>query len=408
MAQKDQTLKRDISTTEWTAQEATTGRSFFLGIGINRYPHFPGLNNAVKDVKGIMNILLEKYDIHPDHTLLLTDEDANRKQIITIFDQLKERLTPLDKLIVYFSGHGHLDKWGKGYWIPVDAELDNTAHFLRNSTILEFMDDIPALHILLISDACFSGSLFYKGKHRSSLAVNELEKRKSRWAICSGRHDEEVADGKPGDHSPFAKSILYILEQNERDKLNVSRLTEQVLEMTRANYKQLPEGSPLQGVDHRGGQYVFCRKGVTFAAPEPEPVSTSMQEGNLLKQIVTQISSERKEVIQWFKKLFLYLAVLSVALVAAAIVLTEGSTLGEILLTAIPFLYYLAAFYPALSSRLSRRNLLVLTGSYAAVFFAFLLAGPLNGGSWWQYLLMLTIGGGLYYFLIPLIRKSKN
>ena len=408
MTQKDQNPQRGLAPRSKSMKKMPTGRSFFFGIGINQYDFFKELNNAVNDVEKVVDLLQSKYDIEPENTLLISNQNATRKQIITAFDQLKETLQPADKLIVYFSGHGHLDKWNKGYWIPVDAELDNSAHYIRNSTILEYMGDIPAQHILLISDSCFSGSLFYKGQSRSTLAIDELETRKSRWAICSGRHDEEVADGPPGTHSPFAKSILYVLEQNERDKLNVSKVIEQVLEMTRANYKQLPEGSPLQGVDHRGGQYVFCRKGVITEVQVTEPAEVIAPTGGIFRQMVAQISSERKEVLQWLKRLGFYLLTLTSALLGTTFFLTENSTLGEIVLVLIPFLYYLAAYYPALFSRLSRKNLLVLTGGYAAIFFALLLLWQLNAGSWWKYLLMLAIGGGLYYFIIPLIGKSKN
>src|SRR5690606_3941134 len=103
-------------------------------------------------------------------------------------------------------------------------------------------EDMPALHILLISDACFSASLFDHSRRRSGLVEQEMEQRKSRWALCSGRHDQEVADGEPGGNSPFAAAILYCLQHNQRSALRVSALTEQVVEMTRANYSQLPEG----------------------------------------------------------------------------------------------------------------------------------------------------------------------
>ena len=81
----------------------------------------------------------------------------------------------------------------------------------------------------------------------------------SRWAICSGRHDETVADGPVNGHSPFAQSIIDVLETTEREYISSDFLLMQVREQTRANYDQLPDGGPLQHVDHKRGQYVFRR-----------------------------------------------------------------------------------------------------------------------------------------------------
>jgi uncharacterized protein (TIGR02145 family) len=129
-----------------------------------------------------------------------------------------------------------------------------------------------------VSDSCFSGALFVRGETRSSLALDELEQRKSRWAFCSGRHDEQVYDGKPGENSPFTGSILQVLEQNQASKINIAKIVDEVIELTRAQYRQLPEGNPLFDTGHKGGQFVFrlragekeawaaCRKENTVAA----------------------------------------------------------------------------------------------------------------------------------------------
>ncbi|MCB0595609.1 MAG: caspase family protein [Lewinellaceae bacterium] len=389
------------------------GKSWFFGIGINDYVQFRKLNNAVKDVADIYALLQEKYDLEPQHAILLTNEQATRKNIIATLDELKSRLAPNDKLLIYYSGHGHLDHWKKGYWIPTDAELNNTVQYIRNSTLKEYIEDIPALHILLISDACFSGSLFYQGEYRSSLVADELEKRKSRWALCSGRHDEEVADGPPGENSPFAASILYVLQQNEWPKLNVSQLTEQVLEMTRANYQQLPEGSYLQGVGHKGGQYVFRIKGLEGeeAGVEKPAERRLPYQGGAFRQAVAQIRSERPEVIRWLRRWVLYNLLVLIVLVAlgSSPAISNNILFSQVLTALVPILFYLAAFFPAFGNQLSRRSLLALTAAHGLVYYALLLVWNLNSGGgypWWQYVMMLGVGGSLYYLIVPLVGKK--
>ena len=250
--------KRGFIPVDKTKKDKGDGKSYFLGIGIDKYQKFDSLNNAVSDVTALAELLKKEYDI--DETIIIKNEKATREHIIDQLDKLKKKVSPNDKLLIFFSGHGHLDDDEKGFWIPTDADKSNTAHYIRNSTIRDYIEDFKSLHTLLISDSCFSGSLIVRGATRSSSAVEDLEKKKSRWVLCSGGHDQLVYDGSPGKNSPFTSSVIETLKNSKDAKINVGKLTELVRELTRANYKQLPEGYPLFGVGHKGGQYVFCRK----------------------------------------------------------------------------------------------------------------------------------------------------
>lgn len=242
--------------------EPVIRKSWFFGIGIDRYIHFPRLQNAVRDVNQLLEILQTKYDIDPGLTHLLFDEDATEINILEKLDQLSLLVKEDDKVLIYFSGHGHLNQINDlGYWVPQDAQPGKSATYILNSTIRDYIKVIPSKHTLLISDACFSGSLFSHGMSRSDRPEEELDEIKSRWALCSGRHDEKVYDGQPGGHSPFAKSIMDVLNRNQSGILSIGALTHYVIEQTASNYDQLPQGSPLFGVGHEGGQYTFHLRG---------------------------------------------------------------------------------------------------------------------------------------------------
>ncbi len=406
-----ETLQKGLASRTDTPGPSSAGKSWFLGIAINRYDHFPHLNNAVKDVRDIAALLEALYDIEPDRVFTLFDEAATRENIISVLDQMIEKVGPNDKVLIYYSGHGHLNrKTGKGFWIPYDAQPENTAQYILNSTIKDYLEDIDALHTLLISDSCFSGSLFYKGEKRAAAtAVEEMERRKSRWAFCSGRHDEEVYDGEPGTNSPFAAAILYTLKANRLPGLNVSKMIEEVVEMTRANYEQLPEGNPLFGLGHKGGQYVFRMKGTAppAAAEESGPVHSSP--GLNLRKTIAQLGDDRKEVFRWLRNWALYQAGATALLAGLGLVFTNELA-GRIILALIPVLYYLAPYFPAAFSRLKRPQLLTLTAAAAAIYYALLLVWTINSSGvypWWQFWLMLAAGAPLYYWIIPIIKRNK-
>lgn len=110
-----------------------TQHSWFLGIGIDKYDQFDPLSNAVRGVKDVKDVLLKSYDIDNECVITLYDKEATQEAIIESFDELGNKVGEADKLLIYYSGHGHLnDNLGLGYWIPVDAERDKIAKYIPN------------------------------------------------------------------------------------------------------------------------------------------------------------------------------------------------------------------------------------------------------------------------------------
>lgn len=256
--EEKQPKTRGIDIEESSSDLKIFGKHYFFGIGIDAYENFESLNNAVKDVKDISTLLKEKYQFAESEMILLLNEEANEKNILNQLEELVKKVDEDDTLLIYYSGHGHLNpETNRGFWIPVDAELDNTADYIRNSTLKDYIQDIKAFHTFLISDSCFSGSLLREGKLRSGEAESALENMKSRWAFCSGRPNEKVFDGKPGENSPFASSIIKVLNENNGTKLNAGKFVDEVRKETAKIHDQVPIGNPMDQVDDDGGQFIF-------------------------------------------------------------------------------------------------------------------------------------------------------
>ncbi len=164
---------------------AHMGKSWFFGIGINEYAHFPRLHNAVKDVQDVLALLQSQYDLDDEAIILLFDQEATRQKIIQGFRRLVHEVKPADKLIIYYSGHGHFDKESNlAFWIPQDANPGDDSGYIPNSTVRDYIRAIGSLHTFLISDSCFSGTFFVRGVSRSGTAQEELERIPSRWGLC--------------------------------------------------------------------------------------------------------------------------------------------------------------------------------------------------------------------------------
>ena len=194
-------------------QEIKRGNNYLFAIGINGYQHFPRLTNARKDIEDITKVLVDQYSFEQARVQVILDEQASRENIVDQLNALREIVQPQDRLLIYYSGHGYSDN-ERGYWIPVDAEHDHISSFVSNADILDIIKLIRARHILLISE-----------------------------------------------NSPFASGIIRHLQDNETDAINIVRLADQVTQEISFNYEQLAEISPLYGAGHKGGQYIFFKKG---------------------------------------------------------------------------------------------------------------------------------------------------
>lgn len=195
----------------------------------------------------------------------LYEEAATLDNIINAFDQLRKTITKEDNLIVYFSGHGELVN-NRGYWIPIDAIADKRRTYLANHEIKDLLFDLKAHHVLVIADACFSGALLQRNR---STEVSRYYVMPSRWVMTSGQI-EVVPDGLPGNHSPFAKSLLTQLAHNPKPHLSVTELWVNMREGIITNSRQTPACEPVREVNHQGGEYYFIDKNATELPPIPE------------------------------------------------------------------------------------------------------------------------------------------
>ena len=238
------------------SDQTTAGKNYLLAIAIDNYKHIRKLNNSVRDTDAVVGLLSKSYRFDAANITRLYNSEATEKEIYRELKRLAVTLLPEDSLVIYFAGHGIFDEITReGFWIPVHAEEGEEADYIGNDKILRYMRAIKARHIFLLSDACFSGSLFAETK---SALTDRLEKIPSRWALTAGRN-EVVSDGKPGTHSPFAESLLEILENKKHRAVTAGEIVQHVkMQVAKATAgKQIPMGGALFIKEDKGGEFVF-------------------------------------------------------------------------------------------------------------------------------------------------------
>jgi len=270
----DNNNNRSLATRDTQAKnESGIRTNHLLLIGIDKYTNgVRPLDNAVRDAVAFRDVLLDKFQMKQENITELLDENATRANIIGTFSKLIDSLTSSDNLIIYFSGHGELiDRAHKdeGYWIPVDAKLDDTGSYITNERIQNFFSNLQAHHVLGIIDSCFSGSLLLRDIGAVAQRYYNIP---SRWIMTSGAK-EPVSDGH-GKHSPFAASLLTQLKNNPSNAIGVSTLWTSMREGVVANANQTPLCQPITGGGHQGGEFFFLSNDVKEV---PETITQAAQ-----------------------------------------------------------------------------------------------------------------------------------
>jgi len=240
------------------------GRYYAFIIGINKYKYLEGLRTAVNDAEEVEKVLKENYGFE---TLSLRDSDATRNNIVRKINELRERLSPNDKLLIYYAGHGYFDEsTKKAYWLPADAEKNDDTNWIMSDTITSNLKRITAKHILIVSDSCYSGTLtraaqvdLYSNKTRSNYIKKLLDKN-TRVLIASGGN-EPVSDSGGGANSVFARAFIKALKETDQPVFTAEEIfVGRIKEFVAGNADQTPEYSLIRDSGHDGGDFVFRKK----------------------------------------------------------------------------------------------------------------------------------------------------
>lgn len=134
-----------------------TPQTYVISIGVSKYKDSAqNLVFASKDSRDIAQWAAKRKNITLDTFI---NENALWENIVTVKNKLKN-IMPEDRVIVSFSGHGLLDKNLDLHLALHETNFQNPAEGgIKLEKLIELLDSTPALHKLLLIDACHSGEI---------------------------------------------------------------------------------------------------------------------------------------------------------------------------------------------------------------------------------------------------------
>lgn len=215
------------------------------------------LNFPIQDAENLKSVLVDNYSFNEADVTLL--KDATRFDIINTLDSLAKTITEEDNLLIFYAGHGIFDETlKKGYWLPVNAHPERKNDWVSNSDIRDYITAFKSQHTLLISDACFSGSIFEYAQRDLSIQeqkiTEKLIQKKSRKAMTSGLNKTVP------DQSIFVKYLIAELKNNSQEFIRAGELYGGIREAVMANTENNPQYEVIKNSDHEGGEFIFMKK----------------------------------------------------------------------------------------------------------------------------------------------------
>jgi uncharacterized protein DUF1566/caspase domain-containing protein len=239
--------------------------SYALLIGASDYTGgWPDLESIPYEVE-LIEDLLKRQGFHIVKVL-----DPNSEQLRRAFEFFISQFgfEKQNRLLFFFSGHGHSRENGKkGYIVPVDAPDPrfNDKEFLQKalnmSMIMAWAKIIEAKHALFVFDSCFSGTIFkLKALPKNPPHISDMTSRPTRQFITAGSAGEPVPA-----KSVFAPSFVRALK-GEGDLNQDGYVTGTELGMylhQKVLYygaEQTPQYGKIKDPDLDEGDFVFALK----------------------------------------------------------------------------------------------------------------------------------------------------
>lgn len=254
---------------EMKAQPDRTNKDYALFFAVEDYQDgaWSDLRNPISDAKAISKELEDTYGFNTEII-----ENPPKERIFTVLNSYLSKSYAEDaQLLVFISGHGIFnEKTSEGFFIPSDGRGDDIiqSSYLPHTRLERIISNIPCPHILLVIDACFSGTFdediaLNRGgpgfrrpgdtpdKQRLDFIEDKL-KYKSRLYLTSGGK-ERTSDGI--QYSPLTEHFLEGLRSfGGEDQL----LTFAELIPFMENTDPMPKWGQFTGHEP-GGSFLFIR-----------------------------------------------------------------------------------------------------------------------------------------------------
>ncbi|WP_235015412.1 caspase family protein [Oceanicoccus sp. KOV_DT_Chl] len=246
------------------------GKYYALVIGIEKYSAINNLDTPVNDINTIAEILTNDYGFQVQKVI-----NADDVSIMEAINNINEKLTENDNLLIFYAGHGARLQTGElesGYWLPSNADAPPRDTFwVSNEFVTRHLTRFNAKRVLVVADSCYAGLLSsapgFLMMGKDGTMTDEYIKykagKRSRLLLASGG-DKPVLDGVGGNHSVFTQAFIDVLKGNQAilsgPQLYMQVRQKVVTSAKEVDFDQNPVYKTIKGAGHEVGDFFFIPK----------------------------------------------------------------------------------------------------------------------------------------------------
>lgn len=240
------------------------------------------LEGPANDIAAIGKVLERQYGFETTEVV-----DPTRDELLQLLADVRISAKACEGIILYFAGHGYYDEEPDvGYWVPSNAKKGSLYTYVSNDDVRNAIRALPARHVWLISDSCFSGTLYQsrdagppnQPREGEAVAMAEWASRPSRWITTSG-DVERVSDTGCGGMSVFACELRDALKGAKKQYVTPDDIYPDLKSNVANNTvrRQTPRQGALELAGHKGGTFVLVNQKKSAVAVDPDSLARGEQ-----------------------------------------------------------------------------------------------------------------------------------
>lgn len=287
------------------------GNTYAIVVGVSDYgdKQIPDLKYADRDATAFYNYLKSSAGLMiPDSNIkFLINDQATLAAIDDAINWSRNILRKNDRLIIYFAGHGDVEKqtlWQLGYLLAFDTPSGN---YRNNAVRLEDInnlvktvsvsDSIQA-QVLIILDACRSGKLSSSDSRGVSLTAEQLEKNianEVRILSCKANQFSIEDEQWGGGHGLFTFHLINGLfgaaDKSEDQTITVEEIQDYLKSKMKESLKEISVPHVQNPVIEGNEEFILSHVGSDSASNALMAQKVIMSGDNLLNHDVTYSTS---------------------------------------------------------------------------------------------------------------------
>lgn len=216
LGQRDIVIRRVASASE-LQQQVKVRRGYAVVIGVAKYKNLNEADNlkySESDAEAVYRSIISKEggNIEPENVKKLIGPQATRENIRKALEEwlVKSAQEP-DRVIVFFAGHGLVDK-GRGYLAPYDVDVRDIEHtgYAMDQFGTVLGRQVKAGWKVLFTDACHSGKV--TSETSASSVYDALSKMPQSFLTLTSSRESESSFEDPNLANGFGLFSYYLTQ----------------------------------------------------------------------------------------------------------------------------------------------------------------------------------------------------